>query len=346
MKYNLKGRTLDELKQYFKSIGHQTYRANQVYTWITRGATTFEEMTDLPSSMRKMLTEIALIPNFEQLIKMVSLDGTQKYLFRLPDGNTIETVLMKYKYGYTACLSTQVGCKMGCGFCASTIGGGVRNLEIWEIVEQVICIQKQLYEDERISHIVMMGTGEPLENFCNVIKALKLLNHALSISYRRMTLSTCGIVPKIKELADTEIPITLSVSLHAPNDRLRSILMPVNRIYPIRLLINACEYYINKTGRRVTFEYSLIKDVNDTVQNAEELVDLLFGKLCHVNLINLNPVAERKYTKSPAETVQRFKNILECAGISVTVRRELGNDIEAACGQLRHHYIKHPTPQY
>lgn len=341
MKYNLKGRTLDELKLYFEQKGFPAYRASQVYSWIIKGAASFEEMTDLPKKLREELSKTCSLPDFEEVNKKVSCDGTIKYLFKLPDDNVIEAVLMKYEYGNSACLSTQVGCKMGCGFCASTIGGHVRNLEVWEIVNQVGYMQKNIDDNKRISRIVLMGTGEPLENFDNVIKALHLLNHGYGISYRRMTLSTCGIVPKIFELADTNIPITLTVSLHAPNDEIRDRLMPINRVYPIKLLINACEYYINKTRRRVTFEYSLIKDVNDSLENAKQLASLLSGILCHVNLINLNPVTERSYRMSSRQTANQFRDTLKSIGIPATVRRELGRDIDAACGQLRHRYIKH-----
>ncbi len=340
-KIDIASMTKDELCSYFKSIGEPKFRAEQVFSWISRGAAV-SEMTNLSKSLREKLSQSCLdsLPRVEK--KLVSrIDGTIKYLFRLYDGAFIESVLMKYKHGNTLCISSQVGCRMGCRFCASTIGGRARDLLPSELLGQVIAAEKD--SGERVSNIVMMGIGEPLDNYDNVIKFLKLVNleGGLNIGYRHISLSTCGVVPRILDLAEEELPITLSISLHAASDEKRSEIMPINKKYPISELLSACVSYYKKTGRRISFEYTLISGKNDGISDADELAKLLCssfkgtGAPVHVNLIRVNEVEETGFKKGSEESVQRFAERLESHGITATVRRRLGADVNAACGQLR-----------
>jgi len=324
------------LKEFITQIGEPVYRAKQIFRWIYKGQTQFEKMTDLPKALIDKLNEYAYISMIDIYKKYQStLDDTVKYVFLLEDGNMIESVKMKYSFGVTACISSQVGCPMGCTFCASTEEGMVRNLSWWEMVDEVLAIEKD--SGESVSRVVVMGSGEPLLNYDELIQFLNILNmpYAFNISFRKITVSTCGIVPEIYRLADEDIPITLAVSLHAPNDEIRSRLMPINMRYPILQLLDACKYYIMKTKRRITFEYALISEINDSEKCARELSRLLRGILCHVNLIPLNPVEGKDFKRSSSIQVQKFEKILSENGISATVRRELGSDIQAACGQLR-----------
>ena len=333
---DLKSLEFDELEKFITEIDEPKYRAKQIFTWLSRGVNSFDEMTDISKKTRDKLKEISFISKLEIREKYVSkIDGTVKYLFTLDDGNCIETVVMRYHHGISVCISSQVGCRMGCGFCASTIGGLYRNLTAGEILNQVIYAQKDI--GERISNIVMMGIGEPLDNYDNVIKFLHNVNHpfGLNIGYRHISLSTCGIVDKIYKLAEENLPITLSVSLHAPNNTIRDTIMPVNKKYRVEELIKACREYILKTTRRISFEYSLISGVNDSIENAEELARLLGGMLCHINLIPVNHVEERSYRKGNAHDIKKFRERLNQLGMNATVRRELGSDISASCGQLR-----------
>ena len=333
---NLMNLTVKETEDLVTSMGQPGYRAGQINKWVhVKGVSKFEEMTDLPEDLRTELGSICTPGSLKILTEQRSLDGTAKYLFELEDGETIESVFLPHEYGNSVCISTQVGCRMGCGFCASTVGGLVRNLSAGEIYAQVTGIQNEI--GQRVSSIVIMGSGEPMENLNNVLKFIAIVTSAsgLHIGARHITLSTCGIVPGIRRLAALNLQITLSVSLHAPNDELRDSIMPVNRKYSIRELLKACRDYITMTKRRITFEYALIQGVNDSQGQAGELIGLLKGMLCHVNLIPLNRVAERKYLQSGQGPVRQFKEKLESAGIPVTLRREKGADIDAACGQLR-----------
>lgn len=337
---DLKGMTIEELQDFFKSLGEPAYRARQVFRWIYKGVEDFEKMTDIPKNLALKLKEICRVSRIKIYRKFESKkDETVKYLFLLEDGEIIESVKMEHHYGTTVCVSSQVGCAMGCAFCASTLGGFRRNLTCAEMVDQVLAIQEDLRK--RVSHVVVMGSGEPLLNYDELMKFLRILNSelAFNISYRRMSVSTCGIVPGIRRLAEEELPITLSVSLHAPSDDLRDRLVPVNRRYPIMELLDACKYYIIKTKRRVTFEYIMISGVNDSKECAVKLSRLLKGLLCHVNLIPLNPVRERDFRRSTFDKIEVFEEILKSYGISVTVRQEMGADIEAACGQLRRSFL-------
>ena len=332
----LKNLTEEELKQYIKSIGEKAFRATQIYGWIYKGAKSFSDMKNIPKILQEKLEEIAFIGNLNINLKLVSkLDGTRKYLFELNDGNIIESVMMEYEHGVTVCISNQVGCRMGCRFCASTIDGLVRNLEPWEILDQIIKIQEDI--GKRVSNLVLMGSGEPLDNFDNTKQFLKLVNdkNGLNIGYRHITLSTCGVVPKMYELADLEIPINLALSLHSPYDESRKEIMPIANAYSIKEVIDACKYYIKKTNRRVTFEYSLIKGVNDSQEDAKKLASLLKGMLCHVNLIPINKVDERDYEKPDKTYIYKFRDNLQKENIPATIRREMGADINGACGQLR-----------
>ena len=332
----LKNLTEEELKEYIKSIGEKAFRATQIYGWIYKGAKSFSDRKNIPKSLQEKLEEIAFIGNLNINLKLVSkLDGTRKYLFELNDGNIIESVMMEYEHGVTVCISNQVGCRMGCRFCASTIDGLVRNLEPWEILDQIIKIQEDI--GKRVSNLVLMGSGEPLDNFDNTKQFLKLVNdkNGLNIGYRHITLSTCGVVPKMYELADLEIPINLALSLHSPYDESRKEIMPIANAYSIKEVIDACKYYIKKTNRRVTFEYSLIKGVNDSQEDAKKLASLLKGMLCHVNLIPINKVDERDYEKPDKTYIYKFRDNLQKENIPATIRREMGADINGACGQLR-----------
>lgn len=333
---DLKDLTFEELGELLSGIGEPKFRTKQIFAWLHRGVTSFDEMTDISKKTREKLAELSFVSTLEIEKKYVSrLDKTTKYLFRLPDGNCIESVVMYYKHGISICISSQVGCRMGCRFCASTIGGLYRSLTAGEILNQVIFAQKDI--GERISNIVMMGIGEPLDNYDNVVKFLHNVNHpeGLNIGYRHISLSTCGLVDKIYRLAEENLPITLSVSLHAPNNEIRDEIMPVNHKFRIEELIKACRDYIKTTTRRISFEYSLISGVNDSVENAKELAALLKGMLCHVNLIPVNQVKERGFHKGTRAEIEKFQNTLVSLGINATVRRELGSDISASCGQLR-----------
>lgn len=340
-KEEIKSINLEELGKVFETLGEKKFRTKQVYEWLhQKGVNSFDEMTNISKSLREMLEERYEIRPLVMVDRRTSEnDGTSKFLFRLWDGKVIESVLMKYKHGNSVCISSQVGCRMGCRFCASTIGGLERNLEVAEMLSQIYEIQR--ITKERVSNVVIMGTGEPLDNFDNFCKFIEMLTdeHGLHISQRNVTISTCGLVPKIYELAEKEYQITLAISLHAPNDSIRKELMPVANTYSISEIIKACRYYYEKTGRRLTFEYSLCQGVNDSEENAKELSSLLRGMNCHVNLIPVNPIKERNYKHSEMSFIQKFKLILEKYRINVTIRREMGSDIDAACGQLRKSYM-------
>jgi len=331
-----------ELSEYLESLSVQSgvkfekFRAKQIFTWLMKGVSDFSEMTNISAKQREALSESCYIALPRIHKKFVSkIDGTVKYLFELYDGEKIESVFMRYKHGNTVCISTQVGCRMGCSFCASTLAGLVRHLTPSEMLGQILAAQNDT--GERVSNIVMMGIGEPLDNYDNSIKFLKLVNcpEGINIGYRHISLSTCGVVPGIYKLAGEDLPITLSVSLHAPTQEYRESIMPVARKWDITELIAACRDYIKTTGRRISFEYTMIDGINDTAECAHTLAKLLSGMLCHVNLIPLNDVKERNYKKSNIKTIEAFSSILERNGITATVRRRLGSDINASCGQLR-----------
>lgn len=337
MKKDISSLNYDDLQKEILNLGLPKFRAKQIFEWIHKsGASDFSEMTNISKALREQLNEIYFIPCCKIEDKYVSkIDDTVKYLFRLYDGEYVESVIMKYKYGYTICVSSQVGCKMGCRFCASTLAGFNRNLSAGEIEAQLHSAQKDL--NVKISHIVMMGIGEPLDNFDNVVSFLYNVNseNGLNISMRNITISTCGIVPRIYDLKELELPITLTISLHAPNDEIRSRTMPVNDKWGIDELIAACKEYADKTGRRVSFEYTLIKDVNDSKECADELSKRLSGMLSHVNLIPVNDVEERGNIRGSRESIFKFQNELKRNKINATIRRTLGADINASCGQLR-----------
>ena len=338
---NLKSMTLPELTAVIKELRQPAFRGKQVYSWLHKGVRSYDEMTNLPKGLRDTLAERYPICPPEVARKQVSQkDGTIKYLWRLSDGNCVETVLMRYHYGNTVCISTEVGCRMGCAFCASTLGGLVRRLEPFEMLDQVLFTQVD--SGLPVSHIVLMGIGEPLDNFDNVMRFLELVNSAdgMNISMRHISLSTCGLVPKIDELAKRKLQLTLSVSLHAPNDEIRNQIMPVNRAYPSEELLAACRRYYEATSRRISFEYAMIDGVNDSEADARELLRRMKGLPAHFNLIPLNYVEESPLKPSSREAVARFQKILEDGGIPATVRRTLGGDIEASCGQLRRKYAK------
>lgn len=330
---NAKDFTYDELSALLMENGEKSFRAGQVFQWLHSGVTSFDEMTNVPKSLWQKLPDLYIsVPKIEQ--KLVSADGTVKYLWRLADGECIESVVMNYEHGYSICISTQAGCSMGCKFCASTIGGKIRDLTPGEIEDQIIFAGKDM--GVRISNVVLMGIGEPLDNYDNVIKFIKNAGHekGLNIGMRHITLSTCGLVDKMYDLADEELPITLSVSLHAPTDEIRRSIMPVANKYTIEEIIKACKYYIKQTGRRVSFEYTLIKDVNDSKENAKTLASLVKGMQSHINLIPVNE-ARKNISRSTGVTINVFKDILLQNGVNVTIRRTLGGDINASCGQLR-----------
>ena len=336
MKNNIKNYNLEDLQEIVVALGEKKYRAEQIFNWIYKERIqNFDQMTNLSVDFRNKLKEEYDFHNFKIIAKQESKDGTKKYLFDVLDGNAIETVLMEYKFGKTICVSSQIGCKMGCKFCASTGVKFARSLEAGEIIEQILAVEKD--ENIRISNIVFMGIGEPLDNYENVIKAIKIINNpkGIGIGARHISVSTSGLVPKIYQLADEGIQCTLSISLHSAQNKKRSQMMPVNEVYNIQELIKACKYYIDKTNRRVSFEYALAKDNNDNLDDAEELVKLLKGMLCHVNLIPINKIDNEKFTKSTNENIIRFRDYLNQNGITATIRRELGSDIDAACGQLR-----------
>ena len=338
---NLKSLTLPEMAAEFQKLGQPGFRAKQVYTWLHKGARSYDEMTNLPKALREALTEKYPICPPKVVRKQESQrDGTIKYLWQLHDGNCVETVLMRYHYGNTVCISTEVGCRMGCAFCASTLGGLVRRLEPHEMLDQVLFTQVD--SGLPVSHIVLMGIGEPLDNFDNVMRFLELVNspEGMNISMRHISLSTCGLVPKIDELAKRKLQLTLSVSLHAPNDETRNKIMPVNRAYPSEELLNACRRYYAQTSRRISFEYAMIDGVNDSEEDARELLRRLKGLPAHFNLIPLNHVEESPLKPSSKAAVAKFQKILEDGGVPATVRRTLGGDIDASCGQLRRKYNK------
>ncbi len=336
-KTDIKSLSLSELKTEMEKLGEKSFKAKQIYSWLhKRGAESFDEMTDISKKLRENLENSYDIYNCSIEKKLVSMyDDTVKYLFKLHDGELIESVVMKYKYGYTICVSSQVGCKMGCKFCASGIAGFVRNLNVSEILSQIYTAQRDL--DIRISHIVMMGVGEPLDNFDNVMKFLSMISdeNGLNIGMRNISLSTCGVVTGIYKLLEKRPQLTLSISLHAPNDEIRSRTMPVNDRWNIDQLLKACRDYTKETSRRISFEYAMIDGVNDSDECARELASRLKGMLCHVNLIPVNAVKERNFRKSNDNRIASFIKILESRGINVTVRRTLGSDINASCGQLR-----------
>lgn len=331
-----------ELEQFIIEMGEPGFRAKQLFEWIHgKHAADFAEMTNLPKTLREKLESTAKLPRTEAVRKLVSQkDGTRKYLFALENGSVIESVLMKYEYGNTVCISTQAGCRMGCQFCASTLDGVERNLTAGEMLSQVYEIQKDC--GERVSGVVLMGSGEPLDNYENVLKFLRLINDrkGQNMGQRHITLSTCGLIDKIYELAEENLQITLAVSLHAPNDGIRNSIMPISRANPMDTLLSACRAYAEKTKRRITFEYAMMQGVNDSDACARELAGRLRHMLCHVNLIPVNDVKERAFVKSSDERVRRFAAILQDNSVETTVRRRLGSDIDAACGQLRRGYLK------
>lgn len=332
---DLKSLTIEQMQDFVKSLGEKPFRAKQIFKWVYRGVE-IADMTDLSKSFREKLEKNAYIGNIQtEEVQISKKDGTRKYLFKLCDGNFIESVFMRYHHGNTICVSSQAGCAMGCRFCASTIDGLERSLTPSEIIDQIMKVEKDT--GEKISNIVMMGIGEPLANFDNVIAFLKNVNSedGLNIGYRHISLSTCGLADKIRDLADINIPITLSVSLHSPFNEKRSELMPINKKYNLTTLIDAMRYYQSKTGRRISIEYAMIEGENDTKECANELLRLFSGMLCHINLIPVNKVTERNFKKSSQDKIEAFKNRLCRMGLTTTVRRSLGSDIDAACGQLR-----------
>lgn len=341
--------SLEELTAWLKERGYPAFRGRQLYEWLQRGAS-FDEMTNLPKDFRARLAEGASANPVRIRDAFVSkLDGTEKYLYELDDGNLIEGVLMRYHHGNTLCLSTQIGCRMGCAFCASTLEGCVRSLTPAEMLGQIIAVNRRLNGDGRVGNVVLMGSGEPLDNYDNVMKFLRLMNDArgLNMSLRGVSLSTCGLVPNMYRLADEGLPVTLSVSLHAPNDEIRRKLMPVARAYAMEDVLAACRNYVDKTGRRVIFEYAMVGDMNCETAHADELAHRLRGLQCHVNLIPLNEVKERDALKAPTPAqVERFMKRLEERHISVTRRREMGDDIQGACGQLRRHTLMNEQKEY
>jgi 23S rRNA (adenine2503-C2)-methyltransferase len=338
---NLLDYTLEELKAWMKDNGESGFRGQQILSWVYKGVNEFDGMKNMPKALIIKLKEnfVISLPQIIEVYKS-NIDGTEKFLLGFEDGNLIESVLMRYKHGNSICISTQVGCAMGCKFCASTIEGKVRNLTTGEILAQVLVVQN--YINERISNIVLMGSGEPLDNYDNVIKFLEVVSaeYGLNIGQRHITLSTCGIVPKIYELADKDFSITLAISLHAFSDEKRKEIMPIANKYSIKQILEGCRYYITKTNRRITFEYALVRDVNDNKEDAKALGNLLKGMLCHVNLIPVNEIKENTFKRSSQKSIDDFSEMLKNHGIEVTIRREMGSDINAACGQLRRSYIK------
>ena len=338
---NIKDYNLEELKDELIALGEKKYRAEQIFKWLyVDKVKEFDEMTNLPLELREKLKKEYTMCNYNILRKQESSDGTKKYLFDVLDGNAIETVLMQYHHGKTICVSSQIGCKMGCKFCASTGIQFVRSLSAGEIVEQILAVEQDI--GDKISNVVFMGIGEPFDNYDNVMHAIKIINNqkGLNIGARHISISTSGLVPMIYKFADEELQCTLSISLHATNDEKRSSMMPVNYMYNIEELMKACRYYIEKTNKRISFEYALAKDNNDNLEDAKELVKLLKGMLCHVNLIPINKIENGKYTKSTNENIIKFRDYLNEKGIVATIRRELGSDIDAACGQLRRKNLK------
>ena len=338
---NIKEYNLDELQNELLALGEKKYRAEQIFKWIyVDKVKEFDEMTNLSIELREKLKKEYTMCNFKILKKQEASDGTKKYLFDVLDGNAIESVLMEYHHGKTICVSSQIGCKMGCKFCASTGIKFIRSLTCGEIVEQVLAVEQDI--GDKISKIVFMGIGEPFDNYDNVMKAIKIINNqkGLNIGARHISISTSGLVPMIYKFADEELQCTLSISLHATNDEKRSSMMPINNRYNIKELMEACKYYINKTNKRISFEYALAKDNNDNLDDAKELLKLLKGMLCHVNLIPINKIENGNYVKSTNENIIKFRDFLNKNGIVATIRRELGSDMDAACGQLRRKSLK------
>lgn len=343
---NIKDYNLEELKEELVAIGEKKYRAEQIFKWIyVDKVKEFDEMTNLSVELREKLKENYTMCNYKILRKQESSDGTKKYLFDVLDGNAIETVLMEYHHGKTVCVSSQIGCKMGCKFCASTGIQFVRSLSSGEIVEQILAVEQDI--GDKISNIVFMGIGEPFDNYDNVMKAIRIINNqkGLNIGARHISVSTSGLVPRIYDFANEDLQCTLSISLHATSNEKRGSMMPVNQRYPIEELMKACKDYIAKTNKRISFEYALAKDNNDNLEDAKELVKLLKGMLCHVNLIPINKIENGKYTKSTNENIIKFRDYLNDNGIVATIRRELGSDIDAACGQLRRKNLKNQEEQ-
>lgn len=330
-----------ELQEEMERIGEKKFRAKQIYEWLhVKLVSDFDEMTNLSKNLREKLKLGYDIESVHMLEEQVSkIDGTRKYLFELWDGNTVESVWMKYKHGNSVCISSQVGCRMGCRFCASTIGGLVRDLEVSEMLRQIYEIQKK--SGERVSNVVVMGTGEPLDNYDNLLKFIRMISdeNGLHISQRNITVSTCGIVPKIRELAKEHLQITLALSLHGSNQEKRRALMPIANQYGLDEVMRACDYYFEETGRRMTFEYSLIAGVNDTKEDVRELKALLGRRHCHLNVIPVNPIKERNFVRPDKKNAENFKNSFQESGINVTIRREMGSDIDGACGQLRRRHL-------
>ena len=338
---NIKQFNLDELKQELISLGEKGYRAEQIFNWIyVEKVKSFDDMTNISLELREKLKQNYTMCNFEILSKQESSDGTKKYLFDVLDENAIETVLMQYHHGKTICVSSQIGCKMGCKFCASTGIAFARSLTVGEIVEQILAVEQDI--GENISNIVFMGIGEPFDNYDNVMHAIRIINNpkGLNIGARHISVSTSGLVPKIYDFANEDLQCTLSISLHATDNEKRSTMMPVNNLYSIEKLMEACKYYIAKTNKRISFEYALAKGNNDNLEDAKALVNLLKGMLCHVNLIPINKIENGKFSKSSNENIIRFRDYLNDHGIVATIRRELGSDIDAACGQLRRKNLK------
>ena len=340
-KIDLKSLTLEELTDLLMDAGEKKFRAAQLYGWMHgKLAEDYDDMTNIPASLKAFCREKCWYCRLQTIqIQESKIDGTKKFLFGLRDGNVVESVWMKYKHGNSVCISSQVGCRMGCRFCASTLDGLERNLTSSEMLEQIYAITR--LTKERVSNVVVMGTGEPLDNYDNLLRFLRLLTdeNGLNISQRNVTVSTCGIVPKMRQLADEKLQITLALSLHASNDEKRRELMPIANRYGIQELMDACDYYFAQTGRRITFEYSLVGGVNDSDKEAKELAHLAGKSRCHVNLIPVNPIKERDFVQSEAERIHAFKNKLETNKINVTIRREMGRDIDGACGQLRRKHI-------
>ncbi len=334
---DIRSLSYDDLSKEILALGFPKFRVDQIFSWVhEKCVSSFDEMTNISKDMRTKLSESFALNNCQINTKLVSkIDDTVKYLFQFPDGEYVESVVMKYKYGYSICISTQVGCKMGCTFCASAIGGFVRQLSVGEMLTEIYTAQKDL--NVKINHMVLMGTGEPLDNYDNVMNMLELITHekGQNMSMRHISLSTCGIVPKIYDLAQKKLGLTLSISLHAPNNDIRSKSMPINHKYDIVELLKACKYYTDTTNRRISFEYAMIQGLNDSDECAYELAKKLKGILCHVNLIPVNNVRETEYIKSTVERQKKFIDILASRGITATVRRTLGSDINASCGQLR-----------
>ncbi len=345
-KCDIKSLTFEELSGELERQGQKAFRSRQIYQWIHQKlADSFDEMTNLPQALREQLKKEYSFTSLQKAdVRISGIDGTRKYLFALADGNVIESVWMKYKHGNSVCISSQVGCRMGCRFCASTLDGLERNLMPSEMLEQIYQIQKDT--GERVSNVVVMGSGEPLDNYDNLIRFIRLLTDekGLHISQRNITVSTCGIVPGIYRLSEENLNLTLALSLHAPNDEVRKTLMPIANRYGLEEVLEACRTYFEKTGRRLTFEYSLVKGVNDNLEEAGALARLIKGRHGHVNLIPVNPIKERDYVQSDKKAIEAFRSYLERQGIAVTVRREMGRDINGACGQLRKSFMDEKEP--